>query len=118
MQIVFATGTAVVTMEGGWTLRVEHGSHWPADDPVVISHPGLFSEDPRYGISASRPFEQPVVEQATAAPGEKRATPRSQADAAAEELEQLREEARALGVAVDGRWSILRLRQEIAARRA
>jgi hypothetical protein len=69
------------------------------------------------------------VEQATAAPGEQRMTRRppnlpaepgetrplpNRADAAWEELETLRSEARALGIAVDDHWPIARLREEIA----
>lgn len=39
----------------------------------------------------------------------------NKADAAWEELEALRAEARDLGIQVDDRWSILRLREEIDA---
>jgi hypothetical protein len=76
MKVVFATTTAAVTMPDGSTRRVQHGSHWPADDPVVTQNPGLFADDPRYGLtySGNPPPEMadPPVEQATAAPGEKR----------------------------------------------
>jgi len=77
MRAVFATTTASVPMPGGHSVVVRFGSHWPADDPVVVAHPDLFSDDPRYGISASAPIpEERPVEQVTAAPGEKRATRR------------------------------------------
>jgi len=39
----------------------------------------------------------------------------NKADAAWEELEALRAEARDLGIQVDGRWPIIRLREEIDA---
>lgn len=79
MKIVYATGTRHV----GPTGVVRKGSHWPADDPIVLAHPDLFSDDPRYGLSYSvtpegfdDPAPEPPVEQATAAPGEKRQTRR------------------------------------------
>ena len=114
MEIVYATTTAVVSMPGGWNATVRAGSHWPANDPVVQQQPGIFSSDPRHGLSFTAPFEAPV-EQATANPGERRLTVRTQADAAADELDQLRERATAAGIKVDGRWSIQRLREELAA---
>jgi hypothetical protein len=58
---------------------VHKGSHWPADDPVVAAHPEAFSPDPRYGLQFSQQppgWDDPPVEQVTAAPGEKRATRR------------------------------------------
>jgi hypothetical protein len=74
MDIVYATGTRHVG-----TGVVHKGSHWPADDPIVRAHPDLFSDDPRYGLSyTAEPdgWDAPV-EQATKAPGEKRATRRA-----------------------------------------
>lgn len=113
---MYATGTASVTLPHGEQILIRHGTHWPADDPVVLQHPGLFSTDPRFGMSYSRPQPpEPPIEQATAAPGERRVL--SRADASAEELERLRAEAKERGIAVDGRWSIARLREEIAATR-
>ena len=75
MHVVYAVGTA---QAGGHTIR--RGEHWPADDPVVVENPSLFSDDPRYGLSfSSTPAEmsEPPVEQATAAPGERRNTRRA-----------------------------------------
>lgn len=76
MDVVYATRTSVVAMPGGYTLRVEYGTHWPADDPLVLEHPDLFSANPRYGMSGTRPPavepEERPVERMTAAPGEKR----------------------------------------------
>jgi hypothetical protein len=74
MEIVYATNNARV----GHTLVVK-GSHWWAEDPIVKSQPSLFSADPRYGLMSTLPADQipePPVEQATAAPGEKRSTRR------------------------------------------
>ena len=84
MDIVYATSTSHL----GEGLTVYKGSHWPADDPVVRDNPGLFSVDPRFGLSFSPhhvPREmayapgEPIpddddvpVEQVTAGPGERR----------------------------------------------
>lgn len=79
MRVVYATSTGLVTDPAtGVRGTVQKGSHWPADDPVVKAHPDLFSEDPRWGMNYSvEPdgWDAPV-EQATAAPGEKRTTRR------------------------------------------
>jgi hypothetical protein len=74
MDVVYATATAVVPLPGGGRAHVAKGTHWPADDPVVLGQPSLFSPDARYGLNFSTPpagFDAPV-EQATAAPGERR----------------------------------------------
>ncbi len=116
MNIVYATATFRHVTQDGIGGMVPKGSHWPADDPVVQAHPEAFSSDPRYGLSFSREpagYDAPV-EQATAAPGERRMTaPRSQADAAFDEADGLRGELTRLGVKVDGRWSLGRLREEM-----
>ena len=75
---VFATRTFITGVSG----TVVHGTHWAADDPIVLAHPECFTDDPRFGLSSSRPLGDdgyPVgvkttraVETATAAPGEKR----------------------------------------------
>jgi hypothetical protein len=78
MDIVYATANAVVGLPGGGQARVRAGSHWPASDPVVLAQPSLFSTDARYGLNFSTPPAEPAVrqempvEQATAAPGERR----------------------------------------------
>ena len=75
MEIVYAKDSAQVPMADGALAFVEKGSHWPASDPVVKASPGLFSADARYGMHYSvEPdgYDDPPVEQATAAPGEKR----------------------------------------------
>jgi hypothetical protein len=78
VKVVYATATGPVNLPNGGRGNVRHGTHWPADDPVVLANPTMFSDDPRYGLAFS---EQPEgydapVEQATAAPGEKRQTRR------------------------------------------
>jgi hypothetical protein len=74
MEIVYATTTSMVVTPGGGQVRVDKGSHWPATDPVVVAHPSLFSADARYGLNFSTEPEGygAPVEQATAAPGERR----------------------------------------------
>lgn len=76
MKIKYATTTCVVPFQG---LRVTltAGEAWDAEDPLVRSHPTLFSDQPTAvrGTGPSGVTERPV-EQATAAPGEKRATRR------------------------------------------
>lgn len=80
MKVVYATSTAVVALPNGGRAHVMKGTHWPADDPVVSVAPSdLFSDDARYGLQFT---EQPAgydapVEQATAAPGEKRSVRRA-----------------------------------------
>jgi hypothetical protein len=77
MQVVYVkVDSAVVTLPDGtpWTLM--KGQHYPADDPVVRANPGMFSPDPRYGVTWTGPppaeLAEPPVEQATAGPGERR----------------------------------------------
>lgn len=86
MDHVFATDTRIVSdPKSGTGVAVNIGEHWPADDPIVSAYPGLFTDDPRYGLRSSRPFGEdgyPVAsgtrraagaeETTTAAPGEKR----------------------------------------------
>ena len=80
MNVVYATYSAQVATPDGGRWNVQGGQHWPAGDPVVAAAPaGLFSPDPRYGVSFSAPpdeLREAPVEQATAAPGEKRNTRR------------------------------------------
>lgn len=78
IKAVYATETVRITTESGAPVLVQKGSHWPADDPIVRDNPQLFSEDPRWGMVYTRPPEgyDAPIEQATAAPGEKRNTRR------------------------------------------
>jgi hypothetical protein len=86
MNIVFANATLIVSdPKTGASVPVNHGTHWPADDPIVRAYPNFFTADPRYGLSSSRPLDHdgyPVgsqprgattpTETAAAAPGERR----------------------------------------------
>jgi hypothetical protein len=80
MNVVYATTTASVATPEGTSVTVRAGTHWPANDPVVLAQPSLFSTDARYGISFStlprELAEEAPVEQATANPGELRTTRR------------------------------------------
>ena len=86
IHVVYAKAHVVLPMPDGQSIRVTMGSHWPAEDPVVRQHPGAFTDDPRYGMSwtgrapeyMTRPPSTPgPVEEASAAPGERRATRRN-----------------------------------------
>jgi hypothetical protein len=80
MDVVFAKETVSLSMDSLGQVLVRKGSHWPADDPIVRKHPGFFTDDARYGLTWSgappKYMSEPPVEQATAAPGEKRTTRR------------------------------------------
>ena len=84
MDHVFATKTGVLSLNGA-SHAVNLGEHRLADDPIVKAYPGFFTDDPRFGLVDSRPLgedgypetgramrTEAVVEQATAAPGERR----------------------------------------------
>ena len=49
---VFAKTTTSVTISG-YPVPVHGGSHWLADDPLVLAHPDLFTTDCRYGLAYS-----------------------------------------------------------------
>lgn len=72
-MIVIATADASVADAEGMPVTIRRGEAWRADDDVVARFPGMFTDDP----SAAR-STQPSrslrgrVEQATAAPGERR----------------------------------------------
>jgi hypothetical protein len=79
MDVVYAKYSGQVETPDGGRHSVFGGQHWPADDPVVKANPAMFAPDARYGMSYSTPppeMAEPPVEQATAAPGEKRNTRR------------------------------------------
>jgi hypothetical protein len=79
VDVVYAVSDGQVPMADGSLATVRKGGHWPALDPVVKAHPTLFSTDARYGMSYSvepEGYDAPQVEQATAAPGERRSTRR------------------------------------------
>ncbi len=116
IRVVYAVDTRGVQLPTGGGGQIPKGSHWPADDPIVLAHPDLFSDDPRWGMLYSvepEGYDAPV-EQTTAAPGEKRATRRPPpADAASDEAAELRDELIRLGRDVDARWGLRRLREEM-----
>lgn len=65
-NIKFCTSTCSVVVNGvPYSLLA--GQAWVADDPVVLAHPKLFTDLPTWVYTINGP-----VEQATAAPGEKR----------------------------------------------
>lgn len=74
-DIVFALRTVVISRPE--VRHVTEGQAWYADHPVVKENPSLFAELPPE--VHPRGFE-PVVEQATAAPGEKRTPVRADDD--------------------------------------
>lgn len=78
IRIVYAKATGSVGTSHG-VERLKAGDPWDADDPTVIENPDAFTTGPdRVRRSGG---ETVVVEQATAAPGEKRSTRRSRDDA-------------------------------------
>jgi hypothetical protein len=74
LKVVYAKSSTVIASPGGMTVMVPWGSHWPADDPIVVAHPEIFTEDPGPGlrISAPRTEDGEFLETATATPGSKR----------------------------------------------
>ena len=79
MDVVYPVADAALPLANGASFTVRRGQHWPVEDAVVKEHPGMFSTDPRYGLAFSSPppeMSEAPVEQATAAPGERRASRR------------------------------------------
>lgn len=72
MHVVYAKYTTWVNA----ATQIVEGEAWRADDPIVKAHPEKFGELPKI-IRTTLPRHlraEPPVEQATAAPGEKRVT--------------------------------------------
>lgn len=72
---VYATATFPAVTPAGARVMVHKGTHWAADDPLVAQYAGNFSTDPRFGLQYTEEpdgWGDPPVEQATAAPGERR----------------------------------------------
>ena len=67
-NIVYANTTCSTGTADGTVIRLIAGDAWAADDPLVLERPGLFSDEPL----VHRTRAAPVVEQATASPGERR----------------------------------------------
>ncbi len=66
----FCSSSCIVGWQGQ-TLHLVANTVWRADDPFVKAHPGLFADSPER-VETSRGVVSRGVEQATAAPGEKR----------------------------------------------
>jgi hypothetical protein len=69
-NVVFAVETATVALTTGDTFTIHRGQKYSTTLQVVREQPGFFSTDPETGM------EDGPVEQATAAPGERRNTRR------------------------------------------
>jgi hypothetical protein len=68
VNIVYAKSDSSVGLNG-LIFRLRTGEAWDADDPLVKQHPECFQDHPPFART-SQGIER--VEQATAAPGEKR----------------------------------------------
>lgn len=80
MRVVYAKSSVILPLPAGYPIRILVGTHWRADDPIVVDHPDLFSDDPRNGLSQSGPLpelDEAPIEQATAGPGERRTARRT-----------------------------------------
>jgi hypothetical protein len=71
MRLVYANCETNVAAPNGSVHYLRPGDVWDADDELVKARPQFFSDSP-IRVNTSRGFA--VVEQATAAPGEKRRT--------------------------------------------
>lgn len=70
MQLVYANSTGSITNDHGVTFNLKAGEAWDADDPLVKQRPRFFSPEPVLVMTSAHGLVR--VEQATAAPGEKR----------------------------------------------
>ena len=68
---VFAAESCVTDTAEGITVQLRGGEAWLADDPFVKQRPDLFVKEPPVEY-LGRTVHPSVVEQATAAPGERR----------------------------------------------
>lgn len=67
---------SVSTVINGQRVRLTLDDPWRDDDPVVKAAPQFFADEPsKVQTSLGRTSTSPVVEQATAAPGETRRGP-------------------------------------------
>lgn len=71
---VFPVASVAVGYAGG-VIHLSTRDVWAADDPFVQARPELFSDTPAVTVVRRTAAAPVVVEQATAAPGEKRKTP-------------------------------------------
>lgn len=76
MNFRFALASCIVHVDGN-PVNLTAGEAWDADDQVVAAHPSMFGVDPPFVRRLSGGLAQyQVVEEASAAPGAKRATRR------------------------------------------
>jgi|GEM_PF-3414296 len=66
----FCSASALIGWKGD-DYHLRAGSVWLADDPLVLAYPGMFSDAPAV-VETSGGAVYRGVEQASAAPGEKR----------------------------------------------
>lgn len=71
MRYVYAAASCAASTVEGLNLSLTQDEAWDADDPFVKHRPDLFTDEPTYPRRTVAPVE-PTVEQATAAPGERR----------------------------------------------
>lgn len=64
---------SVSTVVNGSRVRLSKDDPWRDDDPIVKAAPQFFADEPSKVQTSAVKVATPVVEQATAAPGEKRA---------------------------------------------
>lgn len=70
-MLKFCTAATIVPWKGE-TLRLTANSVWRANDPFVVAHPEMFADTPEVVETSSGAVYRGAVEQASAAPGEKR----------------------------------------------
>jgi hypothetical protein len=69
-NIVYASATCAAATADGIPVTLVEGEPWASDDPFVVARPEFFSASPPGPAFPRRTVA--VVEQATAAPGERR----------------------------------------------
>lgn len=70
MKLAWPVSNTTVGGPNGGLHRLEEGVPWDADDELVQHRPDMFTDEPTKVMTSQRGMI--VVEQATAAPGEKR----------------------------------------------
>lgn len=76
-RVKFARATTSLRLPGDkYPTTVREGSAWWADHPAVLANPELFADEPQIVLPRNWTPKEAPVEQATAAPGEKRGSRR------------------------------------------